>query len=174
MITYRNALKEDWKTIADLHARSWQRHYAGIWSEEYLNNLVFEERRAIWKKRFSDLNANQKIWLAEKEGILAGFCCIYLNDHENWGALLDNLHVDPKHQRTGIGHQFMKLAAECVLQNNDRPEMYLWVLTANDQAIKFYEKVGGVNAGSQLFKNPDGTHSDVFRFHWIEDHLGNL
>jgi len=166
MITYRKASKLDWENIAILHARSWQLHYRGIVTDEYLDNQVLTERKKVWIKRFKQPNDKQKVILAEQENKLIGLSCVYLDADEKYGALLDNLHVHQDHMRKGIGKTLMIKSAKLVQDFNQKSSMYLWVLTRNEKSIKFYEAMGGVRHDTKAWKTPDNTHPETYRYVW--------
>jgi len=100
---YRKATSEDRLAIADLHAESWRHTYRGAYRDEFLDGPVFDDRRAVWEKRLSEPPANQFVVVAEEEGRIVGLACAYGGDDEQWGTLLDNIHVRPELHGNGIG-----------------------------------------------------------------------
>jgi hypothetical protein len=44
--------------------------------------------------------------------------------------------------------------------------VYLWVLESNAAAQRFYERMGGENAGVDMWKPPDGSALPKIRFAW--------
>lgn len=68
---------------------------------------------------------------------------VIFDDDERWGSLVDNLHVAPDRQRSGIGRALMSRAAEAVTERANGRSMYLWVLEQNIAAQRFYQAVGG-------------------------------
>ena len=44
--------------------------------------------------------------------------------------------------------------------------VYLWVLQTNAAAQRFYQRMGGENAGSDLWQPPDGSALPKIRFAW--------
>ncbi len=62
---------------------------------------------------------------------------------QEYGALLDNLHVVSNAQGLGIGSELMAdLARKCAAHDPDTG-IYLWVLQQNIKAIAFYAALGG-------------------------------
>jgi GNAT superfamily N-acetyltransferase len=147
MIRFRNELPEDWSQIAKLHAVSWKRHYAGIYHSEYLENRVFDDRNEVWKKRFESKEAGRNISIVEINDQMAGFACTYLNRHQEWGALLDNLHVLQEYQGKGLGLALMQQTFDWVKKQDSQQNLYLGVLRDNYPAKKFYARVGGHKVG---------------------------
>jgi len=172
MILYRNAERKDWRNIAQLHAHSWKIHYRGIVTDDYLDNHVENERKEVWRKRFEQPNKKQITILAEEEEKLIGFTCVFLDADETYGTLLDNLHVHPDRMRHGIGKVLMIKSAESIIKIKSNTSMYLWVLTANEKAISFYEKLGGARHETHKWKTPDNTNPETYRYVW--DDLSKL
>ncbi len=165
MIRYRVASSKDYKAIAQLHAQSWQDNYQSNFEAEYLAGPVFDDRLEVWEKRFEKPNPDQHVILAWSDQELCGFVCIYLNNDEKYGALIDNLHVGRGLQGHGIGKVLMEKARDLILKKEVTQKYFLYVLTDNDAAISFYKKVGGLLDGRELFKNPGGGGaSEVYRF----------
>jgi ribosomal protein S18 acetylase RimI-like enzyme len=170
-IDYRHATITDSVDIAQLHARSWQQHYAGIWSQDYLNGPVVTDRLAVWQQRLQAPANNQQVIIAESDDILVGFTCIFIKNDDRYGTLLDNLHVSSTFQGKGIGRQLMAAAAKLANEQSQSSLLYLWVLEENKAARAFYERLQGENVETTSMKNPDGTYSRVCRYAWINSGL---
>lgn len=167
MIKFRDAQDVDVDNIAQFHARSWQIHYRGIVRDAYLDQEVYEERKAVWKARFAHPNPDQHLIMAEKNGLLCGFACVFSNYHQEWGAYLDNLHVSPEYQGQGIGYKLLRKAAEKSYTHQPQdPGYYLWVFRDNLNAIEFYERAGGERREMQAIACPDGNSYACLRYHW--------
>ncbi|HZF62979.1 MAG TPA: GNAT family N-acetyltransferase [Chitinophagaceae bacterium] len=156
----------DHNDIASLHARSWQQHYRGILTDEYLDNVVVQDRAALWQQRLSSPACNQRIVMAMLENELAGFACVFLDNDPVYGTLLDNLHVSLRLHKLGIGKLLMKECARQVMMTQSTPSMYLWVFEANTNARKFYEGMGGILAEKTKKDHEDGTNALVCRYAW--------
>lgn len=166
MIQYRNASFDDYPEIAKLHATNWSQNYRGIFSDEYLDHLVEQDRMAVWEKRRSDPPANQHIITVKSEGILCGFACLYVGDDPIWGTFLDNLHVDAARQGQGIGAELIKAAARWSYRQDPKAGFYLFVLEKNTGARRFYERLGAVNQEMINEELPDGGRANIFRYVW--------
>lgn len=142
MFSFRSAVKNDYKAIAALHAKSWQQNYRGTFSDHFLDDEVLSDRLAVWKNRLENPKANQFIHIVENENILEAFICGYMDDDPEYGTLIDNLHVDSKFIGQRIGEKLMIDAARFLEEKNE-VSMYLWVLASNAKAIRFYERLGG-------------------------------
>lgn len=165
---YRKATSGDATIIAELHARSWQKYYRGIWNDAYLDGPVRTDRLKVWEARMQSPAQSQYIVLAESEKRLAGFTCIFVDDDTQYGTLLDNLHVDSHFQGQGLGRQLMIKAAQLALNHAKSTSMYLWVLEGNHAARGFYECLEGINEETTQMQNPDGSFSSVCRYVWAD------
>lgn len=141
---FRVAGPADAPAIAALHADSWRRHYRGAYADAYLDGDVVADRTAVWSDRLAGADPQrQHTVVAEHDGGLAGFAHTILGEDPTWGALLDNLHVDHRSQRHGIGARLLRLTAEAVASRAAGSGLYLWVLEQNDRAQAFYQAMGG-------------------------------
>jgi hypothetical protein len=61
---YRVANINDLENLAKLHAESWRKTYRGIFSDEFLDNDVWEERKSSWASRLSSPKNNQHVLIA--------------------------------------------------------------------------------------------------------------
>jgi ribosomal protein S18 acetylase RimI-like enzyme len=166
MIQFRQAQFADYTAIAKLHADNWKRTYRGILSDHYLDNEVDGERLQLWHQRFLSPSDNQFVVVATSEDTIIGFCCVYLDDDPTFGALIDNLHVSPGLQKSGIGKKLVQAAAKHVSEHAALKKMYLWVYESNLNARIAYEKMNGETFEMTTKENPDGTTSRTCRIVW--------
>ena len=166
MITFQLATSDDARSIAELHALSWQRHYRGILSDQYLDKDVLEDRLEVWLRRFEHPSADQYVLLARDGDTLCGLACTYLNDDPEYGALLDNLHVLAEWQGHGIGVNLMALTAEWVAKHDPQGSLYLWVFEENHSARAFYDRMQGHVAESDMIENVGGGSARILRYVW--------
>lgn len=167
-MTFHTATHTDLIPIAQLHAKSWQLHYRGILSEEYLTNVVEKERLEVWTKRFTNPTPNQYIITAKEGDKLCGFSCLFSQQHFKFGSLLDNLHVASNRKRQGIGRQLIQLSREWVSSKSPNEGMYLWVYESNKSAIDFYKNMGGtlVEMKAHRLEDGSGNFANALRFYW--------
>ncbi|MDV5167856.1 GNAT family N-acetyltransferase [Photobacterium rosenbergii] len=166
MITIKPARLEDRNAISQLHARSWQTVYAGLLTKKYLSEDVFNERDAVWQQRFSQPAANQRIFVATEDDKLLGFICIYLDQHQEYGTLIENLHVDTSTTGKGIGKALLQHAASVIQDEASYIGAYLEVLCQNLRAQKFYDYLGGSPIIKQQWQAPEGSLVDELVYAW--------
>ena len=163
----RDATMSDVTAIAHLHAESWRSAYRGILSDAFLENHVHADRLAVWHERFSGMTPIPMFVIVADAGThLAGFACVFPEEDAVFGSFLDNLHVSPQLTGKGIGRQLLSEAAARLLTNGSRTGLYLWVLEQNNGARKFYERAGGVLAGSVVHSMADGQSVVALRYCW--------
>jgi GNAT superfamily N-acetyltransferase len=165
-VRLREATAADAGAVAALHAESWRAHYRGAYCDAYLDGDVVEDRRRVWEERFSTAAPNQLVVLAEEDGDLIGFACVYGRHDATWGSLLDNIHVRPGYQGRGVGAALVaEVAAWCRTHHPDCG-LYLWVLEQNRRAQRFYERLGASDRGGELSEPPGGGQIHGRRFAW--------
>ena len=165
-MTFRNASPEDASAIAALHTLSWQLNYRGIWSDEYLDSNLLDERKIYWKKKLTHPKDIPFVLLAEEGKKLCCFVCAFANHSEKWGTLIDNIHVNQSFQNRGIGFQLMQAVAIWINHQNLEPKCYLWVLDKNEAGIRFYQRHGGVEVERFMTESPGGGQSMLRTMYW--------
>jgi ribosomal protein S18 acetylase RimI-like enzyme len=171
---YRAATPADAPAVAALHAESWRFAYRGAYSDEYLDGPVFEDRARVWNERLSSPPPNQHVILAEDGDELVGFICAYGADDEQWGTLVDNLHVRPALHRNGTGRRLLAEVAEWNLIEHPGVGVYLWVLEQNARAQAFYQHLGSKDVGSKTIVPPGGGSTVARRYGWSPAHMAEL
>lgn len=164
---FREATAADAVAIARLHAESWRSAYRGIFSDDFLDHRVHQERRDSWQTRFSGGESRPFfVLLAENGGQLDGFACMFPEKDPIWGSYLDNLHVAPGLTGQGIGRSLLSEVVRHLEMNGTRGGVYLWVVEQNHRAREFYKKAGGTIVGSESHTMPDGQSVVALRCHW--------
>jgi len=174
LTTYRGANFDDWEGVAALHVLSWRKAYRGALRDEFLDGPVVESRRERWETRLREPPENQFLVLAEEDAELVGFACAYGEHHEEWGVLLDNLHVHPDAQGGGIGRRLVCQVAAWAREKYPASAMYLEVLEVNQRARRFYERLGGTDAGPGVWDSPDGSNPAVRQYVWTRRQVAEL
>jgi len=145
----------DAEQIAPLHADSWRRHYRGAYSDAYLDGDLVADRRAVWNARLRE-PGNTFTIKADDDGEFVGFVHVVLDDDEQWGSLVDNLHVTAERKRSGIGTALLGDAAQKIVERATHPSMYLWVQELNTPAHAFYRAAGGTCVETTKVGMPGG------------------
>lgn len=162
----RRATSDDAEVIAFLHAESWRRHYTNALSAAYLQQGVVVERQALWRRRLASPAGNQRALVAEDEGEVLGFACVFAGEHPEWGSLLDNLHVDQRSRGMGLGTTLLVEAARWCAEQVPGSGLYLSVNEDNEPAQRFYFRLGARSAGTGTWHAPDGSAVPIRWFAW--------
>ncbi|PEP89439.1 GNAT family N-acetyltransferase [Bacillus toyonensis] len=128
-IHIRRATKSDIAAIAKVHVESWKTTYTGIFENEILENVTFEQRKKQWENIFQKEDNYQFRFVAETlNGKIIGFI-----DGELYA-----IYLLQQYQGMKIGQKlFQALLSECI--KNGMQSLLVWVVT-NNPAKKFYEK----------------------------------
>ncbi|MGR5130796.1 N-acetyltransferase family protein [Vibrio alfacsensis] len=162
----RLAEYKDYERIAHLHVQSWKCHYRGILSDGYLESEAIDDKLLIWQTRLTNPPFNQHIVLAEEGGLLLGFVCVFGNHDFERGSFIEALHVDDSYRGRGIGKQLLLAVAEWQQQYFKDSGLYLEVVSQNEQAVEFYEHIGGQECQERSWKTPGGNEVLEKVFRW--------
>lgn len=132
----RHAAQSDFQGIAAIHAESWKDSYASVLPAEFLAKQIDIDIAKHW----SEIQIqNEDLLLVAEDDILVGFVAIWCRTI----PFIDNLHVKPSYRSKGTGSALMKAAAKELINKGNRTA-FLWVFESNEKAIRFYERLGGV------------------------------
>jgi ribosomal protein S18 acetylase RimI-like enzyme len=165
-VTLRPATDGDAREIALLHAESWRLTYRGIYLDAFLDGPGMENRLDEWQERLEAPGAAQQVIVAERDGSIVGFICMFGAEDARWGSLIDNLHVAPGLKRSGIGKQLMRAGARWLVDQFPGAGVYLYVLQANENARRYYEAIGARDEGATEEPNVSGGTAFVCRYAW--------
>ena len=166
-VRYRRATTNDVEPIAALHADSWRRNYRGAYLDSYLDGDVVSERIATWTERLSSATPATVTIVADDDGAVVGFAHTILDEDEQWGALLDNLHVTHERKSSGVGTLLMGETAAAVVRERPGSGLYLWVLEQNEAGQRFYESRRGIRGDRELGGPfPGGGRAYKIRYAW--------
>jgi GNAT superfamily N-acetyltransferase len=163
----READSGDIAAVAALHTASWRDAYRTIFDAAFLAGPVVKDRLDVWTERLTTPSESCRTTLAEEDGKLLGFVCVFGGNDPQWGSLVDNLHVLPGLRGKGIGQALLRSAAAWVAQAYPATGLYLWVYEANVAAARFYDRLGG-RAVERTTKSTHGGTAPILRYHWPE------
>ena len=141
-LTLRAAKREDAPAIAQIHVAAWRAAYRGLMPDDYLASLSVYERTKMWHDALGRPSPVQ-LALAEVDGTLAGFC-LYgpTRDKEPPEvAEIYAVNIHPDYWRRGAG----RLLCEHALREaaaREHNAVTLWVMTGNERARGFYQRLG--------------------------------
>ena len=157
-VDVRAATLGDAEGIGRVHVESWQACYRGQMPDEILDSLSVPHRVEQWRQRLSGEPIDGAVFVAADDGEIVGFasCGAARGDHALDGAgELEAIYLHPSRWSSGIGTRLLE-AAERNLTDAGYPKAMLWVLTANEQARRFYESRGWTFDGTEKMYHRDG------------------
>lgn len=141
----RPGVLSDAEGIAKTHIQSWQAAYADIMPQEVIDARSLEQRTAQWGQWLKE-KESKSIWVAEQDHEIQGFVA----GGPTRGIWADQcpgeiyaIYLRPQVFGQGIGTRLFK-KIRTHLETEGYASQWVWVLTSNTKARRFYEKMGGV------------------------------
>lgn len=137
----RFAVLDDAEAIAINHICSWQEMYKDFIPESILQNLSVRERTQEWQDL---IKQNVKVLVLEIDHKMVGFASICRFRDVKPDALkgeISAIYLHPNYWRQGLGTKLCKMTLSELSQLGFK-SVYLWVLSDNTQARRFYESLG--------------------------------
>jgi GNAT superfamily N-acetyltransferase len=165
----RDARPDDAHALAELHVRTWQSTYVGIVPQRVLDGLSVERREAYWRERLAEAAGDRRTWVAEADGMPAGFVTAGRTRDDDLRAEAPGagevyaIYVATWAQGRAVGRALMIVALDW-LRRAGRNPVAVWVIVGNDPAIRFYEQLGFRPDGARQPIDFDGTPVDEIRF----------
>jgi ribosomal protein S18 acetylase RimI-like enzyme len=166
VLTVRAATEDDAEDIVRINVHAWQRAYAGIVPQEVLDTMEVEGRVERYRYRMRQSPGFEHLVAADDDKVI-GYACVgnYRLGQRPDGTLhrdigeVTAIYVDPPWWGTGAGRALMDAALARLVERGFTTAR-LWVLAANHQARRFYERAGfavdGATAGYPV-ACPDGS-----------------
>ncbi|OLC25785.1 MAG: hypothetical protein AUG06_04050 [Actinobacteria bacterium 13_1_20CM_2_65_11] len=144
----RSATLTDAPAIARVHVSSWRSTYRGMLPDDFLDSLSESNYAERWKRVIAD--GTSKVFVAEEGADVVGFAS---GGRERAGepgyeGELYAIYVLDVAQRRGFGRDLLR-ATVGGLREMGLADMIIWVLSDNQPARVFYERLGGVYVRSQ-------------------------
>lgn len=149
MIVLRKATLNDVSLIAAIHVAAWKETYQGILPDSVVNAIDLEKRTLAWQRTLDPTsnNSQHEVLLAFAQGVAVGFGSLC---HQRTDALVElgypgefsAIYVLKQAQRKGIGRRLMGAMSKELLHKK-LTGASLFVLSQNQDARLFYEKMGG-------------------------------
>jgi ribosomal protein S18 acetylase RimI-like enzyme len=135
------AIPQDARGIVNVQKEGWLATYPneqfGVTQEDILSrNLDSDEKVATWEQRLMSQGEGSRTWVAKDGDKVVGFCSATKDDDANH---LRAIYVMPQYQGRSIGSQLMEQALQWL---GDSRDVVLEVVSYNEKAISFYEKLG--------------------------------
>jgi GNAT superfamily N-acetyltransferase len=145
-VRIRTATPADAAAIADVHVRSWQAAYRGVFPDDVLDGPDLPAGRLrLWRRLLGpDAPPGHAAWVAEGPAGVVGFADVLPSRDDDadpaTGEVLA-IYALPGAWGTGTGRELMAAALEGLRGAGFRTAT-LWVLDSNARARRFYERAG--------------------------------
>ncbi|MFI6582908.1 GNAT family N-acetyltransferase [Embleya sp. NPDC050493] len=158
----RSATPGDASAIGLLKVRAWRAAYAGFMNRVVLDALDPAEEAQDWAEYVADLPREHRLWVAEEDGAVVGFCRTGPADEgrdSDLGAAaaeILGLYIEPDRIGTGLGARLFRHAVADLEARGRRP-LCVYAYAPNTSAIRFYERAGFAPDGTTRLDEEDGT-----------------
>ena len=148
--------EEQFAALSLIHALGWRTTYAGAIPADFMAREITDDR---WVPTFREnlkTNRNQLLLLYDEDipvccatfgparidaGLQAGTVCKFNSrGYEGWGEII-SFYTHPDHKRKGYGTKLMEEVLRR-LSGQGYLQVFLFVLRENENARRFYEKMG--------------------------------
>lgn len=167
-LVIRKVKYEDIEQIVDINIKDWKKVYKGIIDDEILDNLNREEKIKKWREHYNIGN----VIVAEENGTILGYCRYDDNvvyENTDIDSEIIAIYVDCDKLGNGIGKKLVEYV-KTDLKNKNKTKMVIWCLEKNQNARKFYEKMGGnLLSDEKHFEKEGKKYKEVVYVYNIKD-----
>lgn len=135
----RPADKRDAESIASLYVHNHRTTYKNLLPEEYFEKLTKEYAENKWYTYIAD--ENNRVWVAENDGLFLGFAASMPDEELTDVWYLDSLHVCEKARGRGVGTALIRAVGKYAFDNGYE-KMSICIVKGNDNAGGLYRKLG--------------------------------
>ena len=149
---------KDQAQMAKIKVDGWKNAYDTIISSSYLKTLNYEEQTKRYEASFEEYQ--DLVLVAVRGEEVLGYACYNTTPNEDdFQSELVSLYIKPSEIGRGIGTSlFTETCKE--LRDLDKNNMIVWCLSDNQNAIRFYEKMGGKNVKTKETKIGDKNYKE--------------
>lgn len=149
---------EDQEQMAHIRIDGWRNTYEKIIAEKYLKGLNYEEMTERFWRSFDEYK--EKVLVAVRGNEVLGYSCFEAKEKSfKYDSELISLYIKGTELHRGIGTSLFKETAKELYSRGCR-NMIVWCLKGNDNAINFYESLGGINSEIKMAKIGDETYEE--------------
>lgn len=132
---------KDQAQMARIKVDGWKNAYDLIIASSYLNSLDYEQQTKRYEASFEEYK--DLVFVAVRGEEVLGYACFNpVPNVDQFDSELVSLYIKPNEIGKGIGTSLFLETCE-KLESLDKKNMIVWCLSDNENAIKFYEKMGG-------------------------------
>ncbi len=158
---------EDQAQMARIKIDGWRDTYDQIIASKYLKGMDYEEQTQRFFRSFEEYK--ERVFVAVRGKEVLGYACFDPKERSfKYDAELESLYIRNNEHHKGIGTALFKEAAK-ELRSRGKRNMIVWCLKGNDNAIKFYEKLGGIKAETKQAKIGDEIYEEYGFYYDLEE-----
>jgi GNAT superfamily N-acetyltransferase len=164
----RQAIMADVAAIARVHVDSWRTTYKGLLPDDYLANLAYEQREALWRKILSRPVGQDLVYVAEETpGSIVGFVSggPERSGDPVYAGEVYAIYLLERWQGQGIGRRLIITLVRQLVQQG-LTSLLIWVMAEN-RSRRFYEALGGRQVRERLEMTGGVEHMDV-AYGWLD------
>lgn len=161
-IIIRNATIDDITEVAKLHVDSWHETYAGIISQDYLDNMKNNIEKRIERMK-NEFNLRTMVVATLNDEIVGFSEFVFSNEFSkdlDIDCELCGLYIKNGYKSLGIGSAIFEYVTNLFVENNKK-RMGLWCLKENNSAISFYKRKGGTFINEKNISINDKEYKEV-------------
>ena len=158
---------EDQKYMARIKIDGWRDTYDSIIAATYLKGMDYEEQTERFYRSFDEYK--YRVLVAVRGDEVLGYACFDPKERSfKYDAELESLYIRNDMHHRGIGTALFKETAK-QLYALGRRTMIVWCLKGNDNAIRFYEKLGGIRSETKMAKIGNETYEEYGYYYDLEE-----
>ena len=139
----RPATAHDAKAIAQIHVTTWEAAYKDLIPEDYLSKMTLEKRLAYWSEAIE--YSEPQLLVATEGDNIVGFVGYDRSRDPKTRSTVGEIwaiYVLPSHWGNGVGLALWDGARDG-LKEEGCTQVTIWVLLANERALRFCEHAAG-------------------------------
>ncbi len=158
---------EDQSQMAKIKIDGWRDTYDQIIAKNYLKGMDLEEQTNRFYRSFEEYK--YRVLVAVRGDEVLGYSCFDPKEKSfKYDSELESLYIKTSELHKGIGTALFKETAK-QLYSQGRRTMIIWCLKDNINAIKFYEKLGGIKAETKMAKIGNETYEEYGFYFDLEE-----
>ena len=159
---------EDQEGMAKIKVDCWQDTYKNIIDQSYLDSLNYEIQTNKYIDSFDEYKNMVLVAEDVNDHKIIGYSCFSTDANEYADAELISLYIDKKYARRGVGTSLLRETIK-ELKKYNKKTMMLWCIKENKNAIKFYEKMGGIKAFDKMAKIGNKVYQEYGYLFYIDE-----
>lgn len=159
---------EDQEGMARIKVDCWQDTYKNIIDQSYLDSLNYEIQTNKYIDSFDEYKNMVLVAEDVNDHKIIGYSCFSTDANEYADAELISLYIDKKYARRGVGTSLLRETIK-ELKKYNKKTMMLWCIKENKNAIKFYEKMGGIKAFDKMAKIDSKVYQEYGYLFYIDE-----